>query len=108
MRRRAPREARREFFGHSCPYCSGACRRPRIRRHHGTSKERTSMNTHGRPWTLAILVTVLAVIVACGGDASVTDPEVAPPPPAPVLLKEVVIDRLPSPFYHFDYDGGGR
>jgi len=57
----------------------------------------------------AALTLVLAVISACsGGYDSPTDPGVTTPPPAPVRLKEVLIDRLPSPFYHFDYDATGR
>ena len=58
----------------------------------------------------AALTLVLAVIVACSGyDSNPTYPGVTPPPPpTPVLLKDVVIDRLPSPFYHFAYDATGR
>jgi hypothetical protein len=64
------------------------------------------MHAHRR---FALLVTSLAIATACGGDHSVTDPgETAPPPPAQVRLKEIAIDRLPSPFYHFDYDATGR
>jgi hypothetical protein len=70
------------------------------------------MNTHGRQWTLATLVPALAMIVACGGDASVTDPGVTTPPPPPpptrVLLKDILVEHLPSPYYHFDYDTAGR
>jgi len=67
------------------------------------------MHAQGRHWTLAALVSTLAMIVACSGYDSPTDPGTTTPPPAPaVRLKEVVIDRLPSPFYHFDYDGTGR
>ena len=62
------------------------------------------MHAHRR---LALLVTSLAIATACGGDHSVTDPGVNPPP-AQVRLKEIAIDRLPSPFYHFDYDATGR
>jgi hypothetical protein len=46
-----------------------------------------------------------AVISACGGDLKTTAP---PPPQTPALLKDVVVDRLPSPYYHFDYDATGR
>ena len=66
------------------------------------------MHAHRR---FALLVTALAIATACGGDGSVTDPGVTPPPPPPpaqVQLKEIAIDRLPSPFYHFDYDATGR
>jgi hypothetical protein len=35
-----------------------------------------------------------------------------PPPPSPqpstVLLKDMVVDRLPSPYYHFEYDASKR
>lgn len=66
------------------------------------------MKAHGRHSTLAALAVALAAIVACSGTESPTDPVVSPPPPAPVLLKDVLIDRLPSPFYHFAYDANGR
>jgi hypothetical protein len=67
------------------------------------------MRTHGRHRTLATLATALAMIVACSGYDSPTDPgTTTSPPPAPVLLKDVVIDRLPSPFYHFAYDASSR
>jgi len=36
-------------------------------------------------------------------------PETPPPPPAPlVLLKNVVEDRWPSPYYHFEYDASNK
>src|SRR5438270_737773 len=62
-----------------------------------------------RAWRRAASVVALAIVTACGGDARVTDPG-APPPPPPVQvrLKDVVEERLPSPYYHFDYDGTGR
>src|SRR5690242_13968361 len=63
-------------------------------------------NIHTRPWTRAALGAALAMIVACGGDASVTDPSTQPQ--SAVRLKEILIDRLPSPYYHFDYDASGR
>src|SRR6266516_4071212 len=37
---------------------------------------------------------------SCSGDVRIT----APPPPATVLLKDIVIPSLPSPYYHFEYD----
>jgi hypothetical protein len=46
----------------------------------------------------------IAALTACSGDAKIT----APPPPTTVLLKDVVIPNLPSPYYHFDYDGQGK
>jgi len=40
-----------------------------------------------------------------------TDYQTPPPPPPPanpVLLKDVVVSRLPSPYYHFEYDAQGK
>lgn len=52
-----------------------------------------------------LLVLVLAAS-ACSRDARLsTEP---PPPPGTVLLKDDVASNLPSPFYHFEYDGSGR
>jgi hypothetical protein len=66
------------------------------------------MHAHGRNVRLALVAAVFATAVACGSDTAVTDPgSPPPPPPAAVLLKDIVIDRLPSPFYHFDYDPSG-
>ena len=68
------------------------------------------MNIHGRPLRTSALALVLLGLVACsGGYDNPTSPGVTtPPPPTPVLLKDVVVDRLPSPFYHFTYDASGR
>jgi hypothetical protein len=54
---------------------------------------------------LAITVIAALALASCSSDRSVTAP---PPPPAAVLLKDIVIDRLPSPYYHFDYDANHR
>ena len=63
-------------------------------------------------WRRSASAVALAIISACSGDARITDPGAPPPPPPPppvaVRLKDVVEDRLPSPYYHFDYDGTGR
>jgi hypothetical protein len=67
-----------------------------------------TMHVYGRRRRFAVLVAAVATAVACGGESIVTDPGVTPPPvPAKVLLKDVLVDRLPSPFYHFDYDPAG-
>jgi hypothetical protein len=52
-----------------------------------------------------LVLTMIAVagLSSCGGDMKVT----APPPSASVLLKDIVIPNLPSPYYHFEYDGQG-
>jgi hypothetical protein len=66
------------------------------------------MHAYGKRWTRTLVAAVVATVVACGGDSAVTDPgSVEPPPPAKVLLKDVQVDRLPSPYYHFDYDAAG-
>jgi hypothetical protein len=52
---------------------------------------------------LVITMVAVAGLSSCSGDLGVT----APPPPTSVLLKDIVIPRLPSPYYHFEYDGQG-
>ena len=54
---------------------------------------------------LALLAPLVATAVACSSDGVSAPP---PPPPTGVLLKDVVYDRLPSPYYHFEYDNFGR
>lgn len=56
-----------------------------------------------------IIATIVAVAVTgCGDEPGTTHPT-EPVSPAPaVLLKDVVIPRLPSPYFHFDYDASGR
>jgi hypothetical protein len=55
--------------------------------------------------TALMAMTVAASLASCSGDIGVTAP---PPPPPTVLLKDVVIPNLPSPYYHFEYDAEGR
>jgi hypothetical protein len=58
---------------------------------------------HALSWILA------AAVSACSGEPGSTAPIPSPIPPAPtVLLRDVVISSLPSPFYQFEYDAGGR
>jgi hypothetical protein len=53
-----------------------------------------------------IITTVALAAVAACASIEVTAP---PDPPAPtVLLKDVVIPSLPSPYYHFAYDPAGK
>ena len=56
------------------------------------------------------LLILIATVLACNGESGTTAPPEPPPPPppAPVLLRDIVIPRLPSPYYHFEYDTGGR
>ena len=51
-----------------------------------------------------LVITVIAVagLSSCSGDVT------APLLSTSVLLKDIVISRLPSPYYHFDYDGQGK
>jgi hypothetical protein len=70
-----------------------------------TARER---NARQMKRNLVAIVAALAAMIACSSDQGVTDPgSPTPQPEAKVLLKEIVIDRLPSPFYHFDYDAAG-
>ena len=54
---------------------------------------------------LAMAMASVVVMASCSSDSSVTTP---PPGPDAVLLKDIVIDRLPSPYYHFEYDASQR
>jgi hypothetical protein len=51
-----------------------------------------------------LVITMIAVagLSSCSGDVT------APLLSTSVLLKDIVISRLPSPYYHFDYDGQGK
>jgi len=52
-----------------------------------------------------------AAVLACSGEPETTAPPPPPPPPPPptaVLLKDIVVPSLPSPYYHFEYDATGR
>ena len=55
----------------------------------------------------AVLVTAAALLVACNPDGTPMGPP-PPPPAAPVLLKDIVIPNVPSPYYHFEYDAENR
>ena len=57
---------------------------------------------------ISLGLTLVAALLACSGEPVTTAP--APPiPPVPaVLLREIVIPNLPSPYYHFEYDTAGR
>jgi hypothetical protein len=54
---------------------------------------------------LVLTAASVLALAACSSDRTITAP---PPPPPSVLLKDVIIDRLPSPYYHFDYDADSR
>lgn len=60
---------------------------------------------------LAIAMIAIATQLSCSSYNDVTAPPPPPPPPPPptgVLLKDIVIPNLPSPYYHFEYDGDGK
>ena len=57
------------------------------------------------------LLILTAALAACNGESGTTAPTVPTPPdptPSPVLLRDMVLSNLPSPFYHFEYDAAGR
>src|SRR5215208_5660263 len=68
------------------------------------SPEEKTMRMTGRRNAVLTIIAV-AAMSACGGDARITAP---PPPSATVLLKDIVIPSLPSPYYHFEYDAQGK
>ena len=47
------------------------------------------------------------LLVACKKD-KLPKPTPVPPPVSQVFLKDVVIQNLPSPYYHFEYDNDGH
>ena len=55
-----------------------------------------------------LLAMLLATLLACGGGDAPTAPEPTVPGAPRVLLKDIVVSRLPSPYYHFTYDATGR
>jgi hypothetical protein len=65
------------------------------------------MTTHGRRWRLTLLASTLVIAAACGSDARMTEPGSSEPPPPKVLLRDVLAEPLPSPYYHFEYDADG-
>ncbi|HJQ09565.1 MAG TPA: hypothetical protein VJ840_00910 [Gemmatimonadaceae bacterium] len=56
---------------------------------------------------LALLATIAAATLsACSSSDRISAPP--PPPPTGILLKDIVYTRLPSPYYHFEYDDAGK
>jgi hypothetical protein len=60
-----------------------------------------------------LLLIMTVVLFSCKKDKGyVNTPLPPPPPPNPpvqtILLKDVVITNLPSPYYHFEYDAAGK
>lgn len=63
---------------------------------------------HYKPALVAAAAVVFAAASACSRDTGPTIPTVDGPPPVPVLLKDITIPNLPSPYYHFEYDAAGK
>ena len=50
---------------------------------------------------------LVAAVAGCGTDSTTATAPQPDPLPA-VLLEDIVVPRLPSPYYHFVYDPTGR
>ena len=72
----------------------------------GTIKKRSFIKS------ILVIAFLSAFAISCKKEKSIVgqpDPSLPPDPPAPtVLLKEIVIPNLPSPYYHFEYDATGK
>lgn len=58
-----------------------------------------------------LLVLMTLVFFACKKEKEINNPVVSPPVPPQlptILLKEINVPLLPSPYYHFDYDATGK
>lgn len=55
-----------------------------------------------------LLLIVPMVFFSCKKDKYPTPPPPPDPPVVPVLLKEIIIPNLPSPYYHFEYNTDGK
>jgi hypothetical protein len=57
----------------------------------------------------SVAMLLVAAAIACGGSTDAPTAPTPDPTPLPgVRLKDIVIPRLPSPYYHFTYDATGR
>jgi len=57
----------------------------------------------------SLLLIIAVVLFSCKKENGKGNPLPSSPPPAqPVLLKEIMIPFLPSPFYHFEYNEAGK
>ena len=62
-----------------------------------------------RHFKYSLLALILATGSACSDSADpITSPQPLPDPVAAVLLRDITINTLPNPFYHFEYDAGRR
>ena len=53
-----------------------------------------------------LIVLSLGILVSCKKDPEITNNPVIPGQQP--LLKDIVVSRLPSPYYHFEYDADGK
>lgn len=58
-----------------------------------------------RPISLSLIVVFF--LAACKKD-NTTPGQTTPPPAVSGLLKDIIYSSLPSPYYHFDYNNGGK
>ena len=66
------------------------------------------LRDHGMRYRTSLLSILVAAVSACNGEPGTTAPTPPPPPEPAVLLRDIVISNLPSPYYHFEYDAAGR
>lgn len=58
---------------------------------------------------ISLSIGLAAAVFACSSESDTTAPPAPPIPSIPsVLLREIEIPNLPSPYYHFEYDEAGR
>ncbi len=55
-----------------------------------------------------LLLAIPMLLFACKKQTGTYIPQVPEPTVPPVLLKDIVIPNLPSPYYHFEYDSTGK
>src|SRR4030095_11756644 len=55
-----------------------------------------------------LLLVVLQVLIACRKHRDLIPPPPPPPAATAVLVKDIVLDHLPSPYYHFEYDASKK
>lgn len=64
-----------------------------------------------KKFCLQFAAVILIIAAGCRKPNDISQQPQPPVPPAPapaVLLKDVIAHRLPSPYYHFEYDNQGR
>lgn len=56
-----------------------------------------------------LLLVVLTVFIGCRKRDMIPPPPLPPPPPvSAVLVKDIMLEHLPSPYYHFEYDASKK